>query len=95
MKQNGWIPLHQDFPVEDISLVKKLFYAAVAKMRKAGLTMVFRQRMRSAVKTQVIRGMTIWASKKANFEENEKGSIEKESLQTLFCSIRDLAKSNL
>lgn len=73
--ENGWIPLGTDFPVEDISPVKT-FYAAVFRQDAKGWPEGGFQMENALSREDAIRGMTIWAAK-ANFEEQEKGSLEK------------------
>ena len=73
--QNGWIPLGTDFPVEDISPIKT-FYAAVFRQDAKGWPEGGFQMENALSREDAIRGMTIWAAK-ANFEEHEKGSLEK------------------
>lgn len=73
--ENGWIPLGTDFPVEDISPVKT-FYAAVFRQDSKGWPKEGFQMENALTREDAIRGMTIWAAK-ANFEEDEKGSLEK------------------
>ncbi|HXR85276.1 MAG TPA: amidohydrolase [Hanamia sp.] len=73
--ENGWIPLGTDFPVEDISPVKT-FYAAVFRRDAKGWPKGGFQMENALSREEAIRGMTIWAAK-ANFEEEEKGSLEK------------------
>jgi predicted amidohydrolase YtcJ len=72
--QNGWIPLGTDFPVEDISPLKT-FYAAVVRKDAKGWPGSGYQMENALTREETLRGMTIWAAK-ANFEENEKGSLE-------------------
>ncbi|HYC27494.1 MAG TPA: amidohydrolase family protein, partial [Chitinophagaceae bacterium] len=74
LKQNGWIPLGTDFPVEDISPFKT-FYAAVARKDARGWPEGGYQPENALSRVSALRGMTIWAAK-SNFEEHEKGSIE-------------------
>jgi len=73
--QNGWIPLGTDFPVEDISTFKT-FYAAVVRKDAKGWPADGYQMENALTREQALRGMTIWAAK-SNFEEKEKGSLEK------------------
>ena len=75
LKQNGWIPLGTDFPVEDISTFKT-FYAAVVRKDAKGFPAGGYQMENALTREEALRGMTIWAAK-ANFEEKEKGSLEK------------------
>lgn len=74
LEQNGWIPLGTDFPVEDINPMKT-FYAAVTRQDSAGYPATGFQPQNALTREEALRGMTIWAAK-ANFEEEEKGSIE-------------------
>lgn len=75
LKQNGWIPLGTDFPVEDIDPLKT-FYAAVFRRDAKGWPEKGYQTENALTREATLRGMTIWAAR-SNFEENEKGSIEK------------------
>jgi len=75
LDENGWIPLGTDFPVEDISPLKT-FYAAVVRKDAKGWPANGFQMENALTREEALRGMTIWAAK-ANFEENEKGSLEK------------------
>ena len=75
MKQNGWIPLGTDFPVEDISPFKT-FLAAVFRVDAKGYPHGGYQMENALSRQDAIRGMTIWAAR-SNFEEAEKGSLEK------------------
>lgn len=74
MDQNGWIPLGTDFPVEDINPILT-FYAAVTRKDAKGFPEGGYQFDNALNREETLRGMTIWAAK-ANFEENEKGSLE-------------------
>ena len=78
LKQNGWIPLGTDFPVEDIDPLKT-FYAAVFRRDAKGWPAQGYQTENALTREATVRGMTIWAAR-SNFEENEKGSIEKGKL---------------
>ena len=75
LNENGWIPLGTDFPVEDISPFKT-FFAAVARQDSKGFPKNGFQMENSLTRKEALKGMTIWAAK-SNFEEHEKGSIEK------------------
>jgi predicted amidohydrolase YtcJ len=75
MDQNGWLPLGTDFPVEDINPMYTFYAASVRKDAKNYPEGGF-QMENALSKEQTLRGMTIWAAK-ANFEEHEKGSLEK------------------
>ena len=74
LKQNGWLPLGTDFPVENINPILTFYAAAVRKDAKNYPEGGF-QIENALSKEQALKGMTIWAAK-ANFEEKEKGSLE-------------------
>ncbi|MEJ7913272.1 MAG: amidohydrolase family protein, partial [Chitinophagaceae bacterium] len=88
MDQNGWIPLGTDFPVEDISPFKT-FLAAVFRQDATGFPREGYQMEGALSREQAIRGMTIWAAR-SNFEEREKGSIEKGKFADFIMLDRDL-----
>ena len=74
LRQNQWIPLGTDFPVEDISPLKT-FLAAVFRVDAQQWPEGGFQPGNALTREQALRGMTIWAAK-SNFEEGEKGSLE-------------------
>ncbi len=74
LKQNGWLALGTDFPVEEINPIKT-FYAAVFRKNEKGLPNNGFQSENALTKEEALRGMTIWAAKSA-FQEKEKGSLE-------------------
>lgn len=74
LKQNGWIPLGTDFPVEDISTFKT-FLAAVVRKDAAGYPAEGFQMENALTREETIKGMTIWAAK-AGFLDKEVGSLE-------------------
>lgn len=74
LKQNGWLPLGTDFPVEEINPIKT-FYAAVARKDAKHFPEGGFQKENALTREQALRGMTIWAAKAA-FQENEIGSLE-------------------
>ena len=90
LEQNGWIPLGTDFPVEDISPFKTFFAAVVRKDAKGWPANGF-QMENALTREETLRGMTIWAAK-ANFEENEKGSLEKGKFADFVILDNDLMK---
>jgi predicted amidohydrolase YtcJ len=90
LQQNGWMPLGTDFPVEDISTFKT-FYAAVVRKDAKNFPVDGYQMENALTREQALRGMTIWAAK-ANFEENEKGSLEKGKLADFIILDNDLMK---
>lgn len=71
----GKIALGTDFPVERVSPFLT-FYAAVARQDLNEYPESGYQMENALTREETLRGMTIWAAY-SNFEENEKGSIEK------------------
>jgi predicted amidohydrolase YtcJ len=88
LQENGWIPLGTDFPVEDISPLKT-FYAAVFRKDATGFPAHGFQMENALTRQQALRGMTTWAAK-SNFEEKEKGSLEKGKFADLVILDTDL-----
>ncbi|NTS40476.1 amidohydrolase [Flavisolibacter sp. BT320] len=88
MQQNGWIPLGTDFPVEDISPFKT-FLAAVFRVDAKGYPQGGYQMENALSRQEAIRGMTIWAAR-SNFEEGEKGSLERGKWADFIILDRDL-----
>ncbi|RYY12756.1 MAG: amidohydrolase, partial [Chitinophagaceae bacterium] len=91
LKQNGWLPLGTDFPVEDISPFKT-FYAAVVRKDARGWPETGYQAENALTREQALRGMTIWAAK-SNFEEGEKGSLERNKFADFIVLDQDIMKS--
>jgi predicted amidohydrolase YtcJ len=75
LQQNGWEPLGTDFPVEDISPIKTFYAAAIRKDARGWPADGF-QIENALTREEALKGMTIWAAK-AQFDEDEKGSLEK------------------
>jgi predicted amidohydrolase YtcJ len=75
LKASGIVALGTDFPVEDISPFKT-FYAAVARKDSKYFPEKGFQIENGLTREQTLRGMTIWGAW-SNFEELEKGSLEK------------------
>lgn len=90
LQQNGWLPLGTDFPVEDISPFKT-FFAAIARKDAKGWPEQGYQMENALTREQTLRGMTIWAAR-SNFEENEKGSLEKGKYADFIILDRDIMK---
>jgi len=90
LKENNWIPLGTDFPVEDISPLKT-FYAAVFRKDAKGFPAAGFQTENALTRQQALRGMTSWAAK-ANFEEQEKGSLEVRKFADFVILDQDLLK---
>ncbi len=92
MMENLWIPLGTDFPVEDISPFKT-FYAAVYRKDEKGFPANGYQMENALSRQNAIRGMTIWAAK-SNFEENEKGSLERGKYADFIILDKDLMSAH-
>lgn len=88
LSKSSVIALGTDFPVEDISPIKT-FYAAVARKDQANFPVSGFQKENALSREQTLKGMTIWAAY-ANFEEGEKGSIEKGKYADLTILSKDL-----
>jgi predicted amidohydrolase YtcJ len=89
--QTGWMALGTDFPVEDISPFKT-FYAAVIRKDAKGWPANGYQIENALSRENTLRGMTIWAAK-SNFEEAEKGSLEKGKFADFIILDKDLIKA--
>ena len=74
LKQNGWVALGTDFPVEDINPFKT-FLASVARKDAQNFPENGFQKENALTREQTLRGMTIWAAKSV-FQEKERGSLE-------------------
>lgn len=90
LKQNNWLPLGTDFPVEHVSPFYT-FYAAIARKDANGMPSTGFNMENALTREQALKGMTIWAAKAA-FEENEKGSIEAGKLADFIITDIDLLK---
>jgi len=91
LKQNGWIPLGTDFPVENINPLLT-FYAATVREDAKGFPKGGFQMENALTPEEAIKGMTIWAAR-ANFEEKEKGSLEIGKLADFVILDTDILKS--
>jgi predicted amidohydrolase YtcJ len=90
LKQNGWMPLGTDFPVENINPMYT-FYAAVERKDLKGFPADGFQPENAISRIEALKGMTIWAAK-ANFEEKEKGSIERGKFADFVILDKDIMK---
>ncbi|MEI7978958.1 MAG: amidohydrolase [Bacteroidota bacterium] len=88
LKQNSWLPLGTDFPVEHVSPFYT-FYAAIARKDSEGNPTPGFNVQNSLTREQALKGITIWAAKAA-FEENEKGSIEAKKMADFIVTSIDL-----
>lgn len=73
-KQNNWIPLGTDFPIERIDPLLTYYAAVVRKDLKDDPVSGF-QMENALSRKDALKGITIWAAK-ATFEETQKGSLE-------------------
>jgi predicted amidohydrolase YtcJ len=92
LTQNGWLPLGTDFPVEDISPFKT-FYAAVVRKDAKQWPDGGYQPENALTREEALRGMTTWAAR-ANFEENDKGSLEAGKFADFIILDKDLMTAN-
>jgi predicted amidohydrolase YtcJ len=90
LKAAGLVALGTDFPVEDISPFKT-FYAAVFRKDSKGFPKGGFQMENALSREETIKGMTIWAAY-SNFEEKEKGSLEKSKFADFIILDTDLMK---
>jgi predicted amidohydrolase YtcJ len=74
LRQNAWLPLGTDFPVESPDPFGT-FHAATARKNDKNDPANGFQIENALTREEALRGMTIWAAK-AQFEEDDKGSIE-------------------
>ena len=88
LDQNEWMPLGTDFPVEDISPFKT-FYAAVFRIDAKAYPDGGFQVENALTRREALKGMTLWAAR-SNFEENEKGSLEKGKMADFIIVNKDL-----
>lgn len=73
LRQNGWMPLGTDFPIEEVSPLLT-FHAAVYRTDAQGNPNGGFQPENALSRDQTLMGMTLWAAR-ASFLENEIGSI--------------------
>ncbi|MCW3102724.1 MAG: amidohydrolase [Bacteroidetes bacterium] len=90
LKAAGMLALGTDFPVENINPMYT-FYAAVARKDLKGFPEGGFQPENALSRENTLRGMTIWGAY-ANFEEQEKGSIEKGKLADFVILDKDIMK---
>ena len=74
LSQNRIVALGTDFPIEGISPLKT-FYAAVFRQDATGFPADGFNMNNALTREEALRGITIWNAL-ANFEENQKGSLE-------------------
>lgn len=86
----GLVALGTDFPVEDISPFKT-FYASVVREDSKGYPEGGFQIENALTREETLKGMTIWPAY-SNFEEKEKGSLEKNKWADFIVLDTDLLK---
>lgn len=87
------IGLGTDFPVERVNPFHT-FYAATSRKDLNGFPEKGFQSQNALSREETLKGMTIWAAY-LNFEENEKGSIEKGKLADFIIIDRDIMKIDI
>ena len=90
LKQNNMLALGTDFPVENINPIYT-FYAAVVRKDHKDFPEGGFQIENALLREETIRGMTIWAAY-SNFEEKEKGSLERGKFADFVILDKDLMK---
>ena len=90
LKQNFIIALGTDFPVEGIDPLQT-FYTAVFRKDKNGEPVDGFLADEALSRDEALRGMTIWAAL-SQFEENQKGSLEKGKLADIVILNKDILK---
>ncbi|MBX7095588.1 MAG: amidohydrolase [Flavobacteriales bacterium] len=90
LKAKGLIALGTDFPVESPDPIMT-FYTAVFRKDKNGNPPSGFLPEQALTREEALRGMTIWAAY-SNFEENEKGTLEKGKLADFVVLSHDLLK---
>ncbi len=90
--QNNMIATGSDFPVEDINPLYG-FYAAVVRKDKNNFPPEGFQIENRLTREEALKAMTIWAAY-ANFEELEKGSLEKSKFADFVVLENDIMKCN-
>ncbi|HEY0031613.1 MAG TPA: amidohydrolase [Bacteroidia bacterium] len=93
LKAAGMLALGTDFPVENINPMYT-FYAAVARKDLKGFPEGGFQMENALSRENTMRGMTIWGAY-ANFEEQEKGSIEKGKFADFVILDNDIMKCDI
>lgn len=88
LKQNNWLANGSDFPVEDINPLYG-FYAAITRQDQNGFPKKGFFPKQRLSRMQALKAMTIWAAC-AQFEENEKGSIESGKSADFIITSKDL-----
>ena len=89
---SGKVALGTDFPVEKVNPLNT-FYSAVARRNTEGKPVGGYQMDNALSRSEALKGMTIWAAY-ANFEEEQKGSIEIGKVADLVLMTEDIMTIN-
>lgn len=89
---SGKLALGTDFPVEQVNPLNT-FYAAVARRNNEGRPIGGYQMDNALSRSEALKGMTIWAAF-ANFEDDQKGSIEVGKVADLVLLTEDIMTIN-
>ena len=89
---SGKIALGTDFPVEKVNPLNT-FYSAVARRDTEGKPVGGYQMENALTRSEALKGMTLWAAY-ANFEEQQKGSIEVGKVADLVLLTEDIMTIN-
>ncbi len=92
LRQTGKLAAGSDFPVEDINPLYG-YYAAVTRRDKSNFPENGFQMKDALTREEALKAMTIWAAY-ANFEEQEKGSLESGKVADFVILGEDLMKVN-
>lgn len=90
LKQNGYIALGSDFPVESVNPLFG-FHSATARMDDKGFPPGGFQVENALTREEALKGMTIWAAY-SNFEDKTRGSIEKGKFADFVILEKDIMK---
>ncbi|MDT0678280.1 amidohydrolase [Autumnicola musiva] len=90
LDQAGIVALGTDFPVEEVSPFLT-FYAAVSRQDTGNYPEGGFMKEQALSREETLKGMTIWAAY-SNFEEKEKGSIEKGKFADFIILNEDIMK---
>jgi len=93
LNQYGMVALGTDFPIERINPMLT-FYAVVARQDVKRYPKNGFQINNALTREEALKGMTLWAAY-ANFEEGEKGSIEKGKFADFVMLNQDVMKINI
>lgn len=93
LDEAGLVALGTDFPIEEVNPFLT-FYAAVGRKDTSNYPEGGFMKEQALTREETLKGMTIWAAY-ANFEENEKGSIEAGKFADFVILDRDIMEVEL